>query len=97
MWVNILLKALLFAVLVPGVSLSLLPKASLREQALLHGVVFAVVNHFVYLYIRPMLEGFDTFHPDSKVDHPCPPNSEKCPSGDCKLKDDIYGLCGYKP
>ena len=94
MWVNILLKALLFAVLVPGVSLSLLPKASLREQALIHGVVFAVVNHFVYLYIRPMLEGF---HPDSKVDHPCPPNSEKCPSGDCKLKSDIYGLCGYTP
>jgi hypothetical protein len=97
MWVNILLKALLFAVLVPGVSLSLLPKASFREQALFHGVIFAVVNHVVYLYVRPMLEGFDTFHPDSKVDQPCPPNSEKCPSGDCKLKSDIYGLCGYTP
>lgn len=97
MWVNILLKALLFALLVPGVHLSIPPGASLREQALIHGVVFAVVNHFVYLHVRPMLERFDTFHPDSKVDHPCPPNSEKCPSGDCKLKSDIYGLCGYNP
>jgi hypothetical protein len=97
MWVNILLKAILFMLLVPGVHLSIPPGASLREQALIHGVVFAVVNHYVYLYVRPTLEGFDTFHPDSKVDHPCPPNSEKCPSGDCKLKTDIYGLCGYNP
>lgn len=96
MWANVLLKALLFVVLVPGVSLSI-PGASLREQALIHGLVFAVVNHFMYLYVRPLLERFDTFHPDSKVDQPCPPNSEKCPSGDCKLKSDIYGLCGYKP
>jgi hypothetical protein len=56
--------------------------------------VFAVVNHYVYLYVRPVLEGF---LPDSRVDQPCPPNSEKCPSGDCKLKSDIYGLCGYTP
>ena len=83
--------------LVPGVHLSIPPGASLREQALIHGVVFAVVNHYVYIHVRPILEGFDTFHPDSKVDHPCPPNSEKCPSGDCKLKTDIYGLCGYNP
>jgi len=97
MWVNILLKAILFALLVPGVHLSIPPGASLREQALIHGVVFAVVNHYVYVYVRPILEGFDTFHPDSKTDQPCPPNSEKCPSGDCKLKSDIYGLCGYNP
>jgi hypothetical protein len=97
MWLGILLKALLFALLVPGVALSLPTGGSLREQALVHGLVFAIANHFVYLYVRPVLEGFDTFHPDSKVDQPCPPNSEKCSSGDCKLKSDIYGLCGYKP
>jgi len=96
MWANILLKALLFAVLVPSVSFSLV-EGSLGQQALVHGVIFAIVNHYVYLYVTPILERFDTFHPDSKVDQPCPPNSEKCPSGDCKLKGDIYGLCGYKP
>uniref|UniRef100_A0A6C0EUF6 Uncharacterized protein n=1 Tax=viral metagenome TaxID=1070528 RepID=A0A6C0EUF6_9ZZZZ len=91
MWVGILLKAILFALLVPGVHLTIPPGASLREQALIHGVVFAVVNYFVYLYVRPMLERFD--NPDSKVDQPCPPNSVKCPSGDCKLTNDIYGMC----
>lgn len=95
MWVAILLKAILFMLLVPGVHLTIPPGASLKEQALIHGVVFAVVNHFVYLYIRPMLERFE--NPNSKIDQPCPPNSVKCPSGDCKLKDDIYGLCGYSP
>ena len=95
MWISILLKAILFMLLVPGVHLTIPPGASLKEQALIHGVVFAVVNHFVYVYIRPMLERFE--NPDSKTDQPCPPNSVKCPSGDCKLKDDIYGLCGYSP
>lgn len=91
MWVNILLKAILFALLVPSVYLSISPGASLRQQALIHGVVFAVINYFVYMYVRPMLEGFE--NPNTKVDQPCPPNSVKCPSGDCKLKDDIYGMC----
>lgn len=91
MWVNLLLKAILFMLLVPGVHLSIPPTGSLREKALIHGVVFAVANYFVYKVIRPTLEGFD--NPDSKVDQPCPPNSVKCPSGDCRLKSDIYGLC----
>ena len=91
MWVNILLKAILFALLVPGVHLTIPRGASLRTQALVHGVVFAVVNYFVYLYVRPMLEGFE--NPSTKVDQPCPPNSVKCPSGDCKLANDIYGIC----
>ena len=93
MWVNILLKALLFMFLVPGVHLSIPPGASLREQALIHGVVFAVANYFMYRNVLPLIEKFDTFHPDSKVDQPCPPNSVKCPSGDCKLFSDIYGIC----
>ena len=93
MWVNILLKAILFMILVPGVHLSIPPRASLPQQALIHGVVFAVVNHFVYRNVLPLMEKFDTFHPDSKKDSPCPPNSVKCPSGDCKLFSDIYGLC----
>jgi hypothetical protein len=91
MWVGILLKAILFALLIPGVHFTIPPGASLREQAFIHGVIFAVVNYFVYLYIRPMLESFE--NPSTKVDQPCPPNSVKCPSGDCKLTNDIYGIC----
>ena len=58
------------------------------------GLLFAGLLYvFVNVVLPKLREGFDTFHPDSKVDQPCPPNSIKCPSGDCKLKNDIYGLC----
>jgi hypothetical protein len=83
MWVNLLLKAVLFMLLVPGVHLSIPPGASLREQALIHGVVFAVVNYYVYLYIRPMLESFD--NPDTKVLPPCPAGSVRH-GKDCRMK-----------
>lgn len=83
MWVNILLKAILFMLLVPGVHLSIPPGASLREQALIHGVVFAVVNYYVYLYVRPMLERFD--NPDTRVLPPCPPGSVRH-GKDCRMK-----------
>ena len=83
MWVNILLKAILFMLLVPGVHLSIPPGASLREQALIHGVVFAVVNYYVYLYIRPILESFE--NPDTKVIPPCPPGSVRH-GKDCRMK-----------
>jgi hypothetical protein len=83
MWVNLLLKAILFMLLVPGVHLSIPPGASLREQALIHGVVFAVVNYYVYLYVRPMLERFD--NPDTKVLPPCPAGSVRH-GKDCRMK-----------
>lgn len=83
MWVNILLKVILFMVLVPGVHLSIPPGASLREQALIHGLVFSVINYYVYMYIRPALERFD--NPDSRVLPPCPPGSERVGS-DCRMK-----------
>jgi hypothetical protein len=83
MWVNLLLKAILFMLLVPGVHLSIPPGASLREQALIHGVVFAVVNYYVYLYVRPLLERFD--NPDTKVLPPCPPGSDRHRM-DCRMK-----------
>ena len=44
----------------------------------------------VHIILPKLTEGF---HPNTKVDQPCPPNSVKCPSGDCKLKNDIYGMC----
>jgi hypothetical protein len=83
MWVNLLLKVILFMLLVPGVHMSIPPGASLREQALIHGIVFAVVNYYVYLYIRPMLESFE--NPDTKVLPPCPPGSDRH-GKDCRMR-----------
>ena len=91
MWVAILLKVVLFMLFVPGVHFSIPPGGSLREQALLHGLVFAVVNYYVYLYIRPMLEGFG--NPDTRVSAPCPPGYKQCGSGDCVLAGDKHGPC----
>ena len=91
MWVNILLKVVLFMIFVPGVHMSIPPKGSLIEKAVLHGIVFAVVDYVVYMYVRPLLETFD--NPDTRVDQPCPPGSVKCASGDCKLKGDIHSPC----
>jgi hypothetical protein len=91
MWVGILLKVILFMILVPGVHLTIPPGASIQEQALLHGLVFAVVNYYVYLYIRPMLESFQ--NPDTRAETPCPPGFKKCPSGDCVSETDKYSPC----
>lgn len=59
------------------------------------GLLFMGAMYVLVHVILPKLT--EGFLPDSKVDQPCPPNSEKCPSGDCKIKSDIYGLCGYTP
>lgn len=84
MWVNILLKAALFAVLVPGVVVSLPQGGTLQQKALVHGLVFAVLNYVIYIYVRPMLERFD--NPDTKVLPPCPAGSERVGAGDCRMK-----------
>jgi len=58
------------------------------------GLLFAGVMYVMFnVIISKLTEKFDTFHPNTKVDQPCPPNSIKCPSGDCRLKNDIYGMC----
>jgi hypothetical protein len=80
------LKVVLFLALVPGVLFR--SPGSFKVQLLVHGTLFAFLNHYLY---RMVVEGFD--NPSSKTDHPCPPNSVKCPSGDCKLAKDIYGIC----
>ena len=69
--------------LVPGVVLSIPPGASLLQKALVHGLVFAVLNYYIYHYIRPMLERFD--NPDSKVLPPCPEGSVRR-GKDCRMK-----------
>jgi hypothetical protein len=91
MWVSILLKVILFMLFVPGVHFSIPPGGSLREQAILHGLVFAVVNYYVYLYVRPMLEGFE--NPSTRTAAPCPPGYRQCPSGDCVHSSGKYGQC----
>ena len=91
MWVAILLKVVLFILFVPGIHFSIPPGGSLREQALLHGLVFAVVNYYVYLYVRPMLEGFE--NPSTRTAGPCLPGYKQCGSGDCVLESDVHGKC----
>jgi hypothetical protein len=91
MWVNLLLKAVLFMLLVPGTHFNIPPGGKLIEKAVLHGIVFAIANYLVYMYVRPLLEGFD--NPDTRKDSPCPPGSVKCASGDCRLKGDVHSPC----
>lgn len=83
MFVNILLKFVLFLVLVPGVHLTI--PGSLREKAALHAIIFAVANYFVYKFVRPILESFNN--------PKCPPGYKQCPSGDCVLESDVHGPC----
>jgi hypothetical protein len=90
MWVNLLLKALLFILLVPGVHLNF--PGTLLEKSLIAGLFFAVLNWVAYKVIRPMLESFK--NPDSRVDQPCPSGYIKCASGDCRLKSDVHSPCG---
>jgi hypothetical protein len=79
---SIVLKAVLFYVLVPKVFLALPQGASLVTQSLVHGLVFAVLLHYIHKYLETVFERFD--NPSTKVDPPCPGNSRKLPSGDCK-------------
>lgn len=89
MWVNVLLKALLFIVFAPGVHFHI--PGTLVEKALVGGLLFSVANWIVYKHVRPMLERFE--NPSTKIDQPCPPGSVKCPSGDCKVKGDVHSPC----
>lgn len=87
MWVNLLLKALLFIVLVPGVHFNL--PGTLVEKSVIAGAMFAVLNWLSYKYLRPALESFE--NPDTRLDQPCPPGSVKGKNGDCRLQGDIHG------
>ena len=55
MWVNILLKAILFVLLVPGTYVSIPRGGRLFEQAVVHSLIFTVANYLVYIYVRPLL------------------------------------------
>jgi hypothetical protein len=89
MWINILLKALLFILFAPGVHFNI--PGTLIEKALIGGLFFSVTNWLVYKQVRPLLESFK--NPSTKVDQPCPLGSVKCPSGECRLKGTMYSPC----
>jgi len=91
MWINILLKALLFMLFVPGGHLNVHSSGTLLQQSVIQGLIFAVVNYLVYIYVRPLLETFD--NPNTRTDQPCPPGYTKCPSGECRLKSDVHSPC----
>jgi hypothetical protein len=83
MWINLLIKSALFLALVPGVLLRIPQGGSHLTQALVHGVVFAVVNWYLYKYVISRYENFEM--PDSKVLPPCPAGSVRH-GKDCRMK-----------
>lgn len=83
MWLNLIIKSALFIALVPGVLLRIPKNASYLTQALVHGVVFAVANWVIYMYVIRNIENFEM--PDSKVLPPCPPGSTRH-GKDCRMK-----------
>lgn len=70
-------------VLLPGSHFRIPPGGTLKEQAIIHAILFAVVNYIAYKAIRPLLESFD--NPDSRTDQPCPEGSVKHRNGDCRM------------
>jgi hypothetical protein len=83
MWLNLLIKSALFIALVPGVILRIPQGASPLTQALVHGIVFALVNWYLYKYVISQYENFEM--PDSRVLPPCPPGSVRH-GKDCRMK-----------
>ena len=84
MWANIILKIVLFMVLLPGSHFRIPVGGTLREQAFIHSIIFAVANYIAYKAIRPILESFD--NPDTRIDPECPAGSERHKNGDCRMK-----------
>jgi hypothetical protein len=81
---NLIIKAALFAVLVPGILLRLPKDGSFKQQAAVHAAVFAILNYVVYMYFTRYQEWF--LNPDTRVLPPCPPGSDRTHTGDCRMK-----------
>ena len=71
-------------VLLPGSHFRIPPGGTLKEQAFIHAIIFAVANYITYKAIRPILENFD--NPDTRKDQECPAGSIKHRNGDCRMK-----------
>jgi hypothetical protein len=88
--IMIVFTVLLFVLLTPGVILSLPPKGTLLTQAVVHGLVFALVYHFthkaVWLWSK-RVDGYD--------DMEAPPQMSGAPEGAmCKTSDQcLSGQC----
>ena len=63
----ILITVGLFVLLTPGILVTLpkTKKASKYTVALVHGVIFAVVIHVIYMYVLPNLEELEGFQEGS--------------------------------
>ncbi len=85
MWANILLKVVLFIILLPGSHFRIPRGGTLKEQAMIHAILFAVFNYLAYKTIRPILEHFDDSHPNTKELPNCPEGSTRTESGDCRM------------
>ncbi len=70
-------------ILLPGSHFRIPHGGTLKEQALVHGILFAVFNYLAYKVILPILETFD--NPDTRVNPTCQKGYKQCPAGDCVL------------
>jgi len=77
----LLLKIALFIALVPGVLISIPADQPFKVQAVVHGLIFAVLIYFLWTYLR---EGFS--NPDTRINPKCPQGYEQNKNGDCFLK-----------
>ena len=79
----LLFNGALFFALVPGVLVTLPSQGSRLITAFVHAVIFAILHGCLAKMVKQM-EFFE--NPDTRVDHPCPPGSNKRPSGDCRIQ-----------
>jgi hypothetical protein len=80
-----LYTALLFFVLVPGVLVTIPPKGSKMVQALVHGLVFALVYHYTHKMVyRVLYENFQgAAAPACGEGKPACPPGAVCMNGVC--------------
>lgn len=80
----VLYTVLLFFVLVPGVLVTLPPKANKTTAALTHAVVFALVYHLSYKAVSTLLRPYDNFEDaPKKANGVACMNNMECTSGKC--------------
>lgn len=83
-WANLVVKAVLFIALIPGVLVRFPKDGSFQDQLLVHSIIFALLNYVIYMQYTRFQEWF--MNPDSRVLPPCPPGSDRTHTGDCRMK-----------
>ena len=86
---------ILFVLLTPGVLLSLPPKGSLMAQAVVHGLIFALVYHFTHKAVwrfSMKMDGYDDMGGETQTagapQGAMCQTADQCLSGQCN-----YGIC----